>query len=56
MLKSFAQKLKQVRDTTVTAAASGIPDENGSASIVLNFSNGTVSQAFGVLFKKTMQY
>jgi hypothetical protein len=45
MKNSFEQNLTGLRTASVAAAADNIPDEGGTAAVVLNFSDGTVLKA-----------
>jgi hypothetical protein len=43
---SIGQSLARLKTTNVTVADVHIPDERGTASVVMNFSDGTILQAF----------
>lgn len=46
MTKPFAQSLARLKNVVVTVTANDVPDEEGSAAIVVNFSDGTVLSCF----------
>lgn len=45
MTKSFEQKLDRLRNASIAVAADNIPDAEGTAAVVVRFSDGTVLKA-----------
>lgn len=45
-MKGFEQNLARLKNVAVTVAADNVPDEEGSAAIVMKFSDGTVLKSF----------